>query len=77
MCGWVGGGGCVACRIIVPAPVPVPFLWDLDLGPGFWTWTLDLDLVLAVSYLSAFISNILDMYPSSSQQASHRIRSFT
>ena len=26
----VGGGGVVACGIIVSAPVPVPFLWTLD-----------------------------------------------
>ena len=40
-----GGGGVVACRIIVSAPVP--FLWtldfrfetlDLDLGLRPWTW---------------------------------------
>jgi len=40
----MGGGGVVACRIIVFAPVPVPFLWTLDLG--FWTWILDLDFGL-------------------------------
>ena len=40
----IGGGGWVACKIIVSAPVLVPFLWSLDFG--FWTWIWDLDLGL-------------------------------
>ena len=41
---WVvgGGGGVVACRIMVSAPVLVPFLWTLDFG--FETLDLDLEL---------------------------------
>ena len=38
----MGGGGYVACRIILSAPVPVPFLWTLDFGFGTWIWDLDL-----------------------------------
>ena len=34
----MGGGGCVACRIILSAPVPVPFLRTLDFGFGTWIW---------------------------------------
>ena len=43
MGGW-GGGGVVACRILLSSPVPVPLLWHLDsglrildFGPGFGT----------------------------------------
>ena len=39
MCG--GGGGVVACRIILSAPVPVPFLWTFDFGFGTWIWDLN------------------------------------
>ena len=39
-----GGGGVVACRIILSAPVLVPFLWTLDFVFGTWIWDLDLGL---------------------------------
>ena len=39
-----GGGGVMACRIIVSAPVP--FLWTLDFGFE----TLDLDLGLKLRF---------------------------
>ena len=49
----MGGGGCVACRIIVPvpAPVPVPFLWTLHFGFGTWIWDLDLGLDLGMTIM--------------------------
>ena len=44
----IGGGGWVACRIIVSASVPVPFLWTLELGLGFGTLIWDLGLGLGL-----------------------------
>ena len=49
---WWGGGGVVACRIIVSAPVPFLFLWTLDFGFGTWIWDLDLGLDLGLTIKS-------------------------
>ena len=39
-----GGGGVVACRIIVSAPVAVPFFWTLDFRHYTWIWDSELGL---------------------------------
>ena len=44
-----GGGGVVACRIVVTTPVPVPFLWTLDFGLVF-------GLVLGLAIIGKLLS---------------------